>query len=56
MKVYIVYEESEAYEGDESKIVRRVFSTEEKALLYMKEENESHGYEFVTDIEEMEVE
>lgn len=55
MKVYLAYE-AVGVEGDDGECVRRVFSTEEKALLYMKEENESYGYEFVTDIMEVELE
>ena len=55
MKVYLAYEDAD-YEGLYCDVVRKVFSTEEKALLYMEEENKSRGYKFVSHIVELEVE
>lgn len=54
MKVYLAYEDADI-EGVYCDIVRKVFSTEEKALLYMEEENKSRGYKFVSLISELEV-
>jgi len=55
MKVYIAYGEAE-YEGVDYDVVRKVFSTEEKAEAYMTEMNTKMGRNFISCIDIMEVE
>ena len=55
MKVYIVYGEAEC-EGCDYDVVRKIFSTQEKAVAYRSEMNVRKGRRFITCIEEMEVE
>jgi len=55
MKVYITYGEAEC-EGPDYDVVKRVFSTEEKAEAYMTEMNTKKGRNFISCISIMEVE
>ena len=55
MKVYIAYGDAEC-EGCDYDVVRKIFSTEEKAVAYMTEMNAKRGKNFISCIEEMELE
>lgn len=54
-KVYIAYGDAEC-EGCDYDVVRKIFSTEEKAEAYMTEMNAKRGKNFINCIEEMELE
>tara|TARA_R110000868_G_scaffold383682_1_gene650955 strand:- start:66 stop:233 length:168 start_codon:yes stop_codon:yes gene_type:complete len=55
MKVYIAYGDGEC-EGYDFDVVKKIFSTEEKAVAYMTEMNRRKGRRFITCIDIMDVE